>query len=238
MATAAPDEPQPAVPYGTPDAPRIAVRGEARLEVDPEIARIGITVASRGKDRRAALDDLTRRNTTALDLVKSYGDAVERLETGSFSITPELKERGRGERVHAHHGRVHITAELTDFTALGELTTRLADLELTRVDGPSWALRPNSPAHREARQQAVREAVQRAREYAEALGTTLAALVELADIGAEAPTPYPQAPGGRMRSMAYAAAPEDTAAALDLEPQRQRVHAQVNARFTMAPPRL
>ena len=168
------------VPYGTPDAPRIAVRGEAHLEVDPEIARIGVTVAARGKDRRPALDDLTRRNASVLDLLKSYGDAVEHLETGSFSVTPELKEHGRGERVHAYHGRVHITAELTDFTALGELTTRLADLELTRVDGPWWALRPNSPAYREARQQAVREAVQRAREYAEALGTSLAALVELA----------------------------------------------------------
>lgn len=238
MTTPTPDDPQPAVPYGTPDAPRIAVRGEAHLEVDPEIARIGITVASRGKDRRAALDDLTRRNTTALNLIKTYGEAVERLETGAFSITPQLKE-GRGERIHAHHGRVHITAELTDFTALGELTTRLADLDLTRVDGPWWALRPHSPAHRTARQQAVREAVQRAREYAEALGTTLAALVELADIGAEnTPPAYPAAAGGRMRSMAYGAPQETAAAPLDLEPQRQHVHAQVNARFTMAPPQL
>jgi uncharacterized protein len=236
MTTPPADDPRPAVPYGTPDAPRIAVRGEARLEVDPEIARIGVTVASRGKDRRTALDDLTRRNTAVLDLIKTYGDAVEHLETGSFSISPELKEKGRGERVHAYHGRVRITAELTDFTALGELTTRLADQELTRVDGPWWDLRPDSPAHREARRQAVKEAVQRAREYAEALGTSLAALVELADIGAENPEPYPLAKGGRMRSAAYAA--EDAAAALDLEPQRQSVYAQVNARFTMTPPRL
>ncbi|WP_309096693.1 SIMPL domain-containing protein [Streptomyces sp.] len=233
------DASEPAVPYGTPDAPRIAVRGEARLEVDPEIARIGITVAARGRDRRSALDDLTRRNAGVLDLVKSYGDAVERLETGAFSITPELTKHGRGERVRTYHGSVHVTAELTDFTALGELTTRLADLDLTRVDGPWWALRPDSPAHREARKKAVTEAVQRAREYAEALGTTLAALVELADIGAEnSPPAYPQAPG-RMRSAAFAGAAEDAPAApLDLEPQRQRVHAQINARFTMVPPRL
>lgn len=230
---------QPAVPYGTPDAPRIAVRGEARLEVDPEIARIGITVTARGRDRRSALDDLTRRNAGALDLVKSYGDAVERVETGAFSITPELTKHGRGERIRTYHGVVHVTAELTDFTALGELTSRLADLDLTRVDGPWWALRPDSPAHREARRQAVRETVQRAREYADALGTTLSALVELADIGAESPQPYPAVPGGRMRSVAYAASAEDTAAApLDLEPQRQHVHAQVDARFTMVPPRL
>ncbi|GAB2838853.1 hypothetical protein GCM10027074_01530 [Streptomyces deserti] len=237
--TPSPEEPQPAaVPYGTPDAPRIAVRGEAHLEVDPEIARIGITVTARGRDRRTALDDLTHRNATVLDLVKSYGDAVERLETGAFSITPELTKHGRGERVRTYHGTVHITAELTDFTALGELTTRLADLDLTRLDGPWWALRPDSPAHRQARQKAVREAVQRAREYAEALGTSLAALVELADIGAETPQAYTPPPG-HMRTMAYAAAAEDTAAApLDLEPQRQQVHAQVNARFTMVPPQL
>ncbi|MEU3852490.1 SIMPL domain-containing protein [Streptomyces sp. NPDC029554] len=233
------DASQPAVPYGTPDAPRIAVRGEARLEVDPEIARIGITVAARGRDRRSALDDLTRRNAGVLDLVKSYGDAVERLETGAFSITPELTKHGRGERVRTYHGSVHVTAELTDFTALGELTTRLADLDLTRVDGPWWALRPDSPAHREARKKAVTEAVQRAREYAEALGTTVAALVELADIGAEnSPPAYPQGPG-RMRSAAFAGAAESAPAApLDLEPQRQHVHAQINARFTMVPPRL
>ncbi len=232
------EEPRHAVPYGTPDAPRIAVRGEAHLEVDPEIARIGITVSARGTDRHGALSDLTRRNTTALDLVKTYGDAVEKLETGAFSITPELTKRGRGERVRAYHGRVHITAELTDFTALGELTTRLADLDLTRIDGPSWVLRPDSPAYRRARQQAVREAVQRAREYAEALGTTLAALVELADIGAENAHPYGVARANSMRTMAFDAAESAEAPPLDLEPERQHVYAQVNARFTMAPPAL
>lgn len=228
-------------PYGTPEAPRLAVRGEAHLEVDPEIARIGITVSARGTDRHHALTDLTHRNATVIDLIKTYGEAVEHLETGAFSITPELTRRGKGERIRTYHGRVHITAELTDFTALGELTTRLADHDLTRVDGPWWALRPDSPAHREARQEAVREAVQRAREYAEALGTGLAALVELADIGAEN-TPTPSygygAPPPMARSAFAGAADTEDAAPLDLEPQRQHVYAQVNARFTMTPPQL
>ncbi|QEU95032.1 SIMPL domain-containing protein [Streptomyces kanamyceticus] len=228
-------------PYGTPDAPRVAVRGEAHLEVEPEIARISITVSARGTDRRDTLNDLTRRNTTVLDLIKSYGDEVEKLETGAFSISPEPAKHGRGERIRAYHGRVHLTAELNDFTALGELTTRLADLDLTRVEGPWWALRNNSPHHARARQQAVREAVTRAREYAEALNTSLAALVELADIGAEnSPAHGYGAPPGAMRSVAYGGAPgaATEAAPLDLEPQRQHVYATVNARFTMAPPAL
>lgn len=227
----------PAAPYGTPDAPRVSVRGEARLEVDPEIAGITVTVSARGTDRRTALEDLTRRNAAVLDLIKTYGDAVEKLETGSFSINPELTRKGRGEHVRAYHGRVHVTAELTDFTALGELTTRLSDLELTRVDGPWWALRPTSPVYAQARTAAVREAVVRAREYAEALGTRLVALLELADEGSENTSSYDLPIAAGYGGMARSAAAE-SAPVLDLEPQRQTVHAHVNARFTMAPPQL
>lgn len=223
-------------PYGTPEAPLLTVRGEAELEVDPEIARIGITLTARGRDRRTTLDDLTRRNTTTLDLIKSYGDAVENLSTGNISLTPELTHRGRGERVRTYHGTIRLTAELTDFTALGELTTRLADLDLTRIDGPTWELRPTSPVHRRARQQAVREAVQRADEYAEALGTTVAALLELADTGTNG---RPRAAFDR-RAVRFSMAATDTEAAapepLDLEPPRIQVHAEVSAQFTMNPP--
>ncbi|WP_030256264.1 SIMPL domain-containing protein [Streptomyces violens] len=233
--TAPAGTPGDALPYGTPDVPRVAVRGEARLDVDPEIARIGITVQARGTDRATALQDLTRRNAEVLDLVKSYGEAVEKLATGAFTVTPQLTHKGRGERVRAYHGNVHLTATLTDFTALGELATRLADLELTRVAGPWWDLRPDSPSHREARQQAVREAVQRAREYAEALGARLDALVELADIGAENAAPAGN-PMLRSRAAYGGAAHEETAPALDLEPQQQTVYAHVNARFTMTRP--
>jgi len=225
------------LPYGTPDEPRVAVRGEASLEFDPEIARIGVQVSARGTDRREALESLTRRNSEVLELLRSYGEAVEKLSTGAFSVTPELTEKGRRERVRTYNGRVQITATVGDFTALGEMSTRLADLELTRVEGPWWALRPDSPAHREARQQAVREAVTRAREYAGALGADLVALVELADLGAENSAPTAPPPG--MRAAGYrGAAASEAAPALDLEPQRQRVQAQVNARFLMSRPAL
>jgi uncharacterized protein YggE len=221
--------------------PSVAVRGEAHLEVDPEVARISLTVTARGTDRRDAIDNLTRRNNTALELVKSYGDAVAHVETGLLSITPELSQRGRGERIRAYDGRVTLTAEITEFTVLGELTTRLADLDHTHVNGPYWSLRPDSPAHRRARQEAVRQAVARAREYAEALGSTLTGIIDVADIGADnavavrgGPPAFagaPLAPGS-----ARGAAP--AAPALELEPRRQHVRAQVNARFTMAPPTL
>ncbi|WP_149183965.1 SIMPL domain-containing protein [Streptomyces sp. TRM49041] len=218
----------------TPETPRITVRGEARVETEPDLARIGVTVTARGTDRRSTLEDLTRRNATALTLIKSYGDALDALETGTLTLTPELTRRGRGEQIRAHHGSVHLTATVTDFTALGELATRLADLELTRVDGPWWSLRPTSPAHAEARRQAVMDAVRRARDYAHALGTELGALLELDDTAPEDAVPY----GAGAPRAAFAAEAADAAPPLDLEPQRQTVTAHITARFTLHPPTL
>jgi uncharacterized protein YggE len=215
------------------DAPRLGVRGAAHIEAEPELARIAITVNARGTDRRAALDDLTRRNNTVLDLIRTHPEAVEKTQTSALVITPELA-KGRGEHIRSYHGRVHLEVTLNDFTALGELITRLAELDLTRVDGPWWSLRPDSPTYRTARTQAVHDAVRRAREYAEALGGEVTALLELADTGAESTVAHhrsfaPAAPGGT------SAAPTPV---ITLEPQRQTVHAQVTAHFTMTPPDL
>ncbi|MFH9293188.1 SIMPL domain-containing protein [Streptomyces sp. NPDC017520] len=232
--------PAPHHPYGTPTTPHVTVRGEAHLEVDPEIAHITITLTARSTDRRTTLDDLTRRNTTTLDLIKTYGDAIEKLETGTLTIRPELTRHGRAERIRAYHGSIQITTTLNDFTTLGELVTRLADNDLTRLDGPWWALRPTSPHHAAARRQAVQEALQRAREYAEALDTRLGALLELNDTGVHA-GPHMARAAFSTQAMAYGGAGTEAAtdaAPIDLEPVRQTIDAQVEASFTLIPPNL
>lgn len=217
----------------TPENPHITVRGEAHLDTAPDRAHIGITVRARGTDRRTVLDDLTHRNTTATNLIKSYGEALETLETGTLTLTPELTRRGRGENIRTYHGTVRLTATLTDFTALGELTARLADLELTSVDGPWWTLSPTSPLHAQARQQAVHNALERARTYAQAIGTDLAALIELDDTPPRDAIPYTEP---RVVGFATEAAGPDTPPPLNLEPQRQTVTAHITARFTIHPP--
>uniref|UniRef100_UPI000CD4C1A7 SIMPL domain-containing protein n=1 Tax=Streptomyces sp. SM11 TaxID=565557 RepID=UPI000CD4C1A7 len=220
--------------------PHVTVRGEAHLEADPEIAHITITLTARGTDRRTTLDDLTRRNTTTLDLIKTYGDTIEKLETGTLAIRPELTRHGRGERIRAYHGSIQLTATLSDFTTLGEIFARLADQDLTRIDGPWWALRPTSPVHAAARRQAVQEALQRAREYAEALDTRLGALLELSDTGTHV-GPRTTRAAFSAHAVPFAAAGAEAAtdaAPVDLEPVRQSVDAQVEASFTLIPPHL
>jgi uncharacterized protein YggE len=215
------------------DSPLIRVRGQAVLKVEPEIARFTVHLQARDADRRKTLDRLTARNQECLELIRAYGEAVEKLETAGLAVQPIMKERRRDEKVHRYQGAVRISVTVTDFTVLGELITRLGDGELTAVQGPWWSLRHDSEVHRQARQQAVRQAVTRAKEYAEALGCRLTGLVELADEGLRADShqgAYGPADGDMM--LAQSAAPEP----IYLEPEQQTVRAVVEAAFTATAP--
>jgi uncharacterized protein YggE len=121
-----------------------------------------------------------------------------------------------------------------DFAVLGEIMLRLADEDQTSIAGPWWSLRPGSPMYAQARRAAIDEAISRAREYAGALGAEIAGLVELSDAGlARAPEPMAAA-GSRMLRFGgsdLAKQPE-----LDLEPARQTVYAQIEARFAITEP--
>lgn len=212
------------------DSPVIVVRGESVHEVPPEIARFAVTVAARDKDRQATLTRLAERAEAVRALIDGYGPAVERRETGALHVWPELKRSG--ERVASYRGTVSTTVTVVDFTVLGELMLRLSDSDQTSVAGPWWQLRPGSPVHREARRAAVHAAVERAREYAEAVGARLTAVLEIADVG-------PEARPMMMAQAAYAmGAPAGEAAPprLDLDPEVQTVQASVEARFAISEP--
>jgi hypothetical protein len=217
--------------------PLISVKGEATLEVDPEIAVVNITVMARDKDRHAAMDRLATRNEHILALVKALGPAVEKVESGPASIWPEFKDARAREHVAGYVGQAGVTVTIGDFSALGELVPRLAGEELVTVTGPWWRLRPGSPVARQARLSAARDAMARAAEYAEAFGGRITGLVEAADPGLMGDGPGPGRPGRPIRAAAFAAAsPEPGGTEFTFEPVRQTVHAEVDARFTMTPP--
>jgi uncharacterized protein YggE len=209
------------------DQPTVVVRGEAVHEVAPELARVAVSVAARDKDRAAVLSRLTERAAALRELLDGFGAGIERRETGGVHVWPELK-RG-SERVVAYSGSVSTTVTVGDFSMLGDLVLQLAGQDQASVSGPWWELRPNSPVTGAARRAAIGDAVQRAREYAAAVGARIDRLIEIADEGGDAPTP--------MRAMAYKSARvADAAPELEIDPQVQTVHAAVRVRFAITEP--
>jgi uncharacterized protein YggE len=242
MQPASHEPPEPGRPGGAtmqrPSAPAvISVRGEATLVVDPEVADLTVVVTAQARDRREAFEKLVKRNDEVLELVRSYGDSVDRVESTGVSVAPELR-KGKDERIRSYSGAVRVRVTVADLSVLGELVARVADLDTAVIQGPLWRLRRSSPVYREARNRAVAEAVARARDYAEAVGSRVTGLLELADTGLTSTSiaPQPMAVGGvsfGARAMAASAYEPPT---LDLEPQQQTVYASVEARFQALQP--
>jgi uncharacterized protein len=221
--------------------PVLAVKGEAVFEVEPDVARIEVSVAAVDGDRTRTLRLLTERAAAVAKVLDGFPDVVERTEASAIRVSPQLAGQAGPDRAPGYHGAVYHAITVTGFDRLGELMAQLGDQELAQVGGPWWELRPGSPAYRRVRVAAVRDAVRRARDYAAALGSELVGLIELADARllsdsrgqAEALTPSKAGLPHRVR----AAAPADQVV-VGLVPARQVVRATVEARFTIREPDL
>ena len=213
--------------------PVISVRGEATMEVEPEIAVVWVAVQARDASRQRAVELLAKRTGDVSSTIKGFGDAVEKLESQPVNVQPVFKDGKPREKISGYYARGGFTVTVRDFAVLGELVTSLADADLVTVNGPDWRLRPDSPVYRTARIAAAQDATTRAGEYAQAFGGRINGLVEAADTGLLAPQP---------RNMAFAAARVAPSAAgyeaptFDFEPAKQTVTAQVEARYTMTAP--
>jgi len=214
--------------------PVVSVRGEVSRDVEPEIARFSVTISARDRQRQVTLTRLTERAAALRTTLDGYGEAIEKRETSGIYVRPEPTKK-RGEAISGYTGSLTTTVTVSDFGILGELVLALADQDQTVLAGPWWALRQTSPAYEEARRDAVTDAIARARTYADALGATLTGLIELSDDGLMGGGGGPQAMAFGVRSGSIGSsggyAPE-----LQLDPQRQTVTAQVQARFEISPP--
>jgi uncharacterized protein len=215
--------------------PLVSVRGEAFLRCEPEVAKVSVTVNARAKDRPQALALLARRRAEVTSLLAQSGTAIERTEDGSAHVRPDFKDGKGKEQVIGYVASSSSALTINDFAVLSEIVTSLAQLDMTTVDGPTWQLRPDSPQYRTARVLAAQDALARAREYADAFGTKVVELVELADLGLlseQTPARFAAA------SMASLSSYDDDGPSFDFQPVTQDVRGVVDARFSIEAPDL
>lgn len=215
-------------------SPTVSVRGEATIEADPELASLIITVTAQDADRQTAVDLLSTRAKAVADALARFEACIEQSQTTGFHVYAELDHK-KAERVRRHVGTTTTSVVLNDFAILSDLMVALMAVDLVSINGPRWHLRRASPVYRQARLAAAQDALTRARDYANAFGADLVGLVEIADEGMSQDNTQarPMAASGWV---AQSQAREEPS--FDLEPGRQQVVGQVEARFLITQPDL
>lgn len=136
-----------------------------------------------------------------------------------------------------HHAAVSIEVKFRDFTALSSwVREHTINLEGFRVSSTKWALTVarREEVTRQVRDQAVRNAVERAQQYAESLGLGEVRPTAIADAGMLEPNLNPYGSYGSGTTTDISAVPYSSgAAAVELKPEHVVVGTEIDVRFVV-----
>lgn len=168
--------------------------GEGIVNIAPDVAvlTVGVeaqrpTVAQARNETAAAMDKL-------MQALKARGVAEKDIRTSQFSITPVYRydDRTKNQVLDGYRVSNVVTTKIRNLSNAGPIIDDavVAGGDLARVQGISFTLDNPAPQRDQARSEAVKQAVAKAKQMAADAGVTLGKVLYLSESGGfEAPQP-------------------------------------------------
>lgn len=157
----------PAQTDGTAQQIRASATGEVSAQPDQAVLQIAVVATA---DDAATARNRVATNATALrSTLAELGVPDDRIKTVYYNIG-EAHERFKGQEPTSYRAAHAFKITLTDTDRVGTVIDRVVDSGANRVRGVSFTL--SDETRRELRQEALRNAMERARTEAETLATS------------------------------------------------------------------
>lgn len=169
------------------DARVISVMGQGTVEAVPDMATISIGVTQEANEAAAALAATSARVRDVLSRMEAEGIASRDMQTQGLSLQP-IWSNMRGDtdmppRIVGFVARNGVVVRVRDLAALGRILDLTVQDGANDFDGLLFGLQDPEPVQAEARKAAVRDAMQRAADLAEAAGVTLGPIRSITESG-------------------------------------------------------
>jgi uncharacterized protein YggE len=201
----------------------ITVSGEGEVKAVPDQAILSAGVVSQAVTADEALATNRRAMNAVFATLKRQGIPDRAIRTSEFSVQPQYGEQRQGNappHIVGYQVSNNVSVTVDDLSKLGGAIDALVASGANSMGGISFTIRDPKPLLRQARDAAVKDAMDRASVYAKAAGVALGHVVQISEGGAEAPRPV-------FRAMALDASPAQTPIAAG----EQTVAAQVTVSF-------
>jgi uncharacterized protein len=183
----------------------------------------------------ATVDALTSGLATLGGVALTLDTVRAPLTWSAYSVATQVERdhdprSGRSEPTGRVVASVNVNVTARDFGLLGPLGVVFARQGAFYVDGVGWHVDDDNPAWAAVRAAAIEAAIRKGRDYANALGSTLTGIEQIADVGLLGGS-GPGAPVFRAASRMLASAGGDDLDAPALDPVPQELTAAIEARF-------
>jgi uncharacterized protein YggE len=203
----------------------LTVRGRAAVPAVPDEATVALELSALQPSADAAYRDVAGRNVALGALCDELGIAAAARSTAGVSVGPHVEYVDGREQHRGYRSVNRVLVRFEDPELVARLLQEAVERVEARVEGPWWRIRPDNPAHTEARRLAAEDARLRAETYAAALGVRLGALEHVAEPEVKAGVPPPV---GRAAFAAIEAGPP-----IQVDPGEQLVSAAVDVSFVL-----
>jgi len=192
-------------------APRlISVNGLGEVRDAPDRAQLSTGVVTRAPSAAAALAANARAMNAVFDALKRAGVAEKNIQTSNFQVSPQYSAEKPGvtQRIVGYEVSNTVTVIVDGLDKLGATIDALVAAGSNQIEGPTFSIADPKPLLAKAREEAVKDAFDRAEAYARAAGVTLGPITAISEGGGETTIE----PVGRPMSMLKANAQTPVAA--------------------------
>ena len=172
---------------------RVMVGGDSIVQAQPDTAILTISVVTQG--RRAI--DAQQENATKTDAVvralKAAAGAGAEVKTSGYSLQPQrVYKEGQPPTITGYEARNSVTVTTGELTKVGNIIDAAAQAGSNDISGIAFTLRQDRQARDQALSEATKEAMNKARVIATALGGHVVRVIEVQEEGLQRPVPIYQ----------------------------------------------
>ena len=174
----------------------ITITGEGEVTAAPDIAYVETGVLTEGKTAAEAL----AANTAAMEQVfAGLGEAgIEKkdMQTSQFSVYPVYEQvkpednRPHTPKIGGYRVQNQLTVKVRDLSALGGILDKVVTLGSNQLSGIRFSIDEPETLLDEAREDAVKDALRKAKLYAGAAGVSRGEIMSISESGTSMPQPY------------------------------------------------
>jgi len=174
-------------------APRrsITVSASGTVSVEPDQARVTSGVTADGASAREALTNNTAAMQKVIAGLKESGIDPKDIQTASFRVEPRYTRpiEGQAPKIDGYSVTNEVQVLVRDLDKLGDILDRLVTAGANQTAGLNFEVSKAETLLDEARQQAVANALRRAKLYAAAAGAEVGEVLTIVEGGGEPPRP-------------------------------------------------
>ena len=181
----------------------VSVSGQGLVNVPPDTAQVTVGIDVIQDELAAAQEEANRQTTAIVDALEAAGVESRDIQTANYSVSVlrDYSESGNPTEVNGFQVMNQVLVTIRDIDSVGALLDNVVSAGANSIYGVTFYVDDARPHESEARQLAVEDATQRARELAEATGMQLGRVVFISeDLGGYIPGPVYGRGGGMAES--------------------------------------